>query len=299
MNTTLRRSSLLGLVLLGLGATGAAPSDVTPMAIDAGGDTCATATTIATLPYNDNGDTSTATNQILFLNTTCAGLGMLSREGPDRIYSFTVTSGNSVTITVTPSASYDVDIYLLGTCGNGNTCVHESDSGIEGQAETIGPVTLAPGTYYLYVDSVYPIDDKLGSGTYSLSMTGNLGVPNNASFYTIVPCRVLDTRNTAPPALSAGAVRTFSVGGTCGVPMTAKSVSINVTVTQPTAAGFVVVFPGGAAVPNSSTINFRAGQTRANNAIVPLGTNASISAVSGQPPGNTVHFILDVNGYFQ
>jgi hypothetical protein len=48
----------------------------------------------------------------------------------------------------------------------------------------------------------------------------------------------------------------------------------------------------------SSTINYRAGQTRANNAIVPLGLFGDINVVSGQPSG-TVHFILDVNGYFE
>jgi hypothetical protein len=59
-----------------------------------------------------------------------------------------------------------------------------------------------------------------------------------------------------------------------------------------------VVYPAGSAVPATSTINYRAGQTRANNAIVPLGLSGDINVVSGQPSG-TVHFILDVNGYFE
>ena len=44
-----------------------------------------------------------------------------------------------------------------------------------------------------------------------------------------------------------------------------------------------------------STINFRAGQTRANNAIVPLGTGGTLAVQSAAP----THFILDVNGYFE
>jgi hypothetical protein len=68
-----------------------------------------------------------------------------------------------------------------------------------------------------------------------------------------------------------------------------------VTVTQPAAQGHLIVFPGGTSVPGVSTLNFRAGQTRANNAIVPLGSGATISAVSS----TTTHFILDVNGYFK
>jgi hypothetical protein len=118
----------------------------------------------------------------------------------------------------------------------------------------------------------------------------------------VTPCRVADTRDPngpyGGPALIAGATRTFTVGGQCQIPLTAKAISINVTVTGPTSIGFLTLFPGGTAAPLASTINFRAGQTRANNAIVPLGAGGTMSVVDGQPSGTT-HFILDVNGYFQ
>jgi hypothetical protein len=295
------------VVLLSIGVVAGAQDSpgpsVQPLAVTAGGDTCASPTPIVALPYNDSGDTTGATNQSLFLNSACSdGLGV-SREGPDLIYTFSVFAGNSLTFVVDPSDKYDVSIYILGTCGVGSTCVEHRDVGLEGQPETIGPMTFAPGTYYLFIDSVYGVDEINGSGTYTLSVTGSLGVPNNTSFYTLTPCRILDTRDPAGPfggpALSAGVVRTFTIPGQCSVPASAKSISVNATITQPTAQGHVVLFPGGAAVPTSSTINFRAGQTRANNAIVPLGTSGTLSAVSGQPAGNTVHFILDVNGYFQ
>jgi hypothetical protein len=277
---------------------------VSALSITAGGDTCAVPTPISTLPYNDSGDTSTAADSPLFLGTACTGNGAGSREGPDLIYSITVSAGNSLTFQVTPAATYDVDIYLLGTCGSGSTCVIERDTGIEGQPETLGPVALSPGTYYVYIDSVYPIDDKLGSGTYTLSVTGTLGSgANNAKFYTLPPCRVLDTRDPAGPyggpALAGGAVRTFTIAGRCSVPPTAKSISINATVVQPTSSGYLTLYPGGTATPLASTINFGPGQIRANNAIVPLGAGGTLSVLAGQGGGNTVHFLLDVNGYFQ
>jgi hypothetical protein len=71
------------------------------------------------------------------------------------------------------------------------------------------------------------------------------------------------------------------------------------TVTRATGPGHLTVYPAGAAVPLTSTINFRAGQTRANNAIVPLGTEGAIAVFYAQAPGNTVDLIVDVNGYFQ
>jgi serine/threonine protein kinase len=73
---------------------------------------------------------------------------------------------------------------------------------------------------------------------------------------------------------------------------------VNLTVTQPTALGHLVLFPGDLAQPPASTINYREGQTRANNAIELLGTAGTISVACGQATGTT-HFILDVNGYFQ
>ena len=126
--------------------------------------------------------------------------------------------------------------------------------------------------------------------------------PLARSFFTLAPCRVIDTRG-APgplggPALAAGATRDFVLVGTCGIPASAKAVSINVTVTDPTAAGDLRLFAGGAPLPLVSTINYRAMQTRANNAVVTLGASGDINVLSDQASG-AVQFILDVDGYFQ
>jgi hypothetical protein len=123
-----------------------------------------------------------------------------------------------------------------------------------------------------------------------------------AGFYTLVPCRVADTRDTpgpyGGPALSGLTSRTFVLAGPCGIPPEADAVAINITVTQPTALGHLTIYPLGVPLPVASTINYSAGQTRANNAIVPLGTNDSIVVFSGQPSGTT-HFLIDVVGYFR
>lgn len=123
-----------------------------------------------------------------------------------------------------------------------------------------------------------------------------------AGFYTLVPCRVADTRDSegpyGAPALQAGATRTFALVGRCGIPLEADAVAVNVTVTQPTAAGHIRLYPAGISLPLSSTINYSAGQTRANNAIVQLGTDDSIAVTCTQSSGTT-HFIIDVVGYFR
>ncbi len=121
-------------------------------------------------------------------------------------------------------------------------------------------------------------------------------------FFTLPPCRILDTRNAAGPlggpALVAQGDRTFAVANTCGIPPTAKAISVNLAVTQPTAAGNLRLRPGGVPVPLVSSINYTAGQTRSNNAVVPLNASGQIAVFCGQASG-TVHFILDVNGYFE
>ncbi len=122
------------------------------------------------------------------------------------------------------------------------------------------------------------------------------------SFHTLNPCRVVDTRVAAGPlggpALAAGASRSFPVVGRCGVPATAWAVSTNLVVTNPTAAGNIRIFPGGTPVPPSSSVNYAAGQTRANNATVSLGPAGDVAVFCGQAAGTT-DLILDVNGYFE
>jgi hypothetical protein len=128
------------------------------------------------------------------------------------------------------------------------------------------------------------------------------GPPTGLSFYTVTPCRLFDTRNPsgplAGPALVAGANRTLTAAGQCGIPATARALSLNVTVTQPGAAGDLRFFPGGSVVPLVSTINYRAGQSRANNAVAALGAAGDLTVLCDQGAG-TVQLILDVNGYFQ
>jgi hypothetical protein len=74
---------------------------------------------------------------------------------------------------------------------------------------------------------------------------------------------------------------------------------VNVAVTSPVASGFLKLYPGDGLAPLASSINFSAGQTRANNAIVLLATDGSGTLRVQNGSTGTVHFILDVNGYFE
>jgi hypothetical protein len=118
----------------------------------------------------------------------------------------------------------------------------------------------------------------------------------------VKPCRIVDTRKpTGPlagPPLAAGAARTFVLTGNCGVPTSARAVSLNVTITEATVGGDLRFYAAGTSLPISRTINYDTNQMRANNTIVTLGASGDVTVQCDQASG-TVQLILDVNGYFQ
>jgi hypothetical protein len=137
-------------------------------------------------------------------------------------------------------------------------------------------------------------------------MTGAARAAGPYQFFSVTPCRIVDTRNavgpTGGPSLTNGATRSFPIAGQCGVPATAKAVALNVTLVGPTQDGFVTIWPFNTTMPGVSTINAAAGEPAiANGAIVPLTAdpNFNISAVYGTAAPGTANLLLDVTGYFQ
>jgi hypothetical protein len=145
-----------------------------------------------------------------------------------------------------------------------------------------------------------------GSFNWS-TRVGTFKFPNcgPSKFFTLIPCRVADTRKppgpSGGPALPANSTRIFPAAGICGIPTDAKAIAINVTVVQETDFGDLRLYPTGQPPPGSSTINFVANKVRANNAIIPLGTGGQISVQCDMPPGSTgtTQFLFDTSGYFK
>lgn len=119
--------------------------------------------------------------------------------------------------------------------------------------------------------------------------------------HTLAPCRLLDTRQafgaTGGPALPQMIPRVIVATGRCGVPANAKALALNVTVASPPGSGYLRLFPGNFDAAVTSTVNYSTGQTRANNAIVPLPSSGS-GAIALQSPIAGVHVVVDVMGYF-
>ncbi|HEV7669860.1 MAG TPA: N-acetylmuramoyl-L-alanine amidase, partial [Thermoanaerobaculia bacterium] len=136
------------------------------------------------------------------------------------------------------------------------------------------------------------------SSNHVVSIMYTQGQSQGWRFYTLPPCRTLDTRSGPPPF--SGGVYQAHIAGHCGVPSTAEAVAANISAVGPTGPGFVTVWPANLSSPGTSTINFGLGQTRTNNAILRLSTDGTgdirySPAVIGN---GSVHLIIDVSGYF-
>jgi uncharacterized repeat protein (TIGR01451 family) len=151
-------------------------------------------------------------------------------------------------------------------------------------------------------ESTMLTDDPSVGGVTDDDPTTFVVVSPSMDFYTLTPCRVLDTRGApgpyGQPALYAGAERSFQLFEQCAIPSTARAVSVNVTVTQASGAGHLRLYPTGTPRPTNSVINYLASQNRANNAVVPLNGLGEFTVYCNQASG-TADFILDVNGYFE
>ena len=119
------------------------------------------------------------------------------------------------------------------------------------------------------------------------------------SFRILAPTRILDTRGSIGASGPVGALSTvgLQVAGRGGVPASGvAAVAVNVTVTAPTAPGYVTIYPSGSTRPSASSLNFGTGQTVPNLVIVPLGSNGKINLFNGS--AGPSQLIADVQGYF-
>jgi sugar lactone lactonase YvrE len=122
-----------------------------------------------------------------------------------------------------------------------------------------------------------------------------------AIFHQVEPARLMDTRinvGLSGPFVSTSA-RTINVSPEDPIPSGAVAVTGNLTATQQTNGGYVSVTRTPDDNPPTSTINFPAGDTRANGIVAPL-SSGDLSCVyrSGTSTTPTAHLILDVTGYF-
>lgn len=119
----------------------------------------------------------------------------------------------------------------------------------------------------------------------------------DGTYVSVKPSRLLDSR-TSPLSrpFNQGETYDLQVGGRAGVPASGVSaVVLNLTVTGPTNSGYLTAYPKGATLPNASSINFAARDTRSNLVTVPVSSDGWVSIRNAWGKTNV---IVDVQGYY-
>ncbi len=130
----------------------AGPGRLTSPQRAVGGDTCATATTVAGLPYNDTGDTCASSDDY---DEICP----LDAPGsPDVVYVYTPTDDITVDISLCGGSAYDTKLYVYeNACGayqSGSfvTCNDDACPGDTLVSSLLGVALTGGNAYYIVVD---------------------------------------------------------------------------------------------------------------------------------------------------
>jgi hypothetical protein len=221
------------------------------------------------------------------------------------------TTGSKVSangkITVDIAAALGVSKTRMAAVGINVTV---NDSGGGGYATVWPAGTTQPGTSNLNTDRVgatnanfvtVPVND--GKVSVFVSMDTHVIVDvfgwydratsaTSGRFIALNPDRLYDSRNSGG-LRSANATTVVPAAGLAGLPAAgASAVVVNLTATDVRATGYVTAW-GSGPQPATSNLNVELGVTRANQAIVPMGADGTISLYNAAP----MQLIVDVVGY--
>jgi len=238
------------------------------------------------------------------------------------------TRGTLVTTdTSTPVARYQIPLVRIDLA-------MRSPVGAEGspltQLTAVTPARLLDTRAEPTIDSLYRNTGALSGGeTRILRVTGRgyvpaidassvsvnvtIANPTAAGFLTLfrgggsrplTPARAMDTRD-APTvdgqfrntgAFGPGESRSLAVGGRGGVPGSGVSaVALNVTAVNPTAPGFLTVYPTGSPRPTASNLNFVSAEVVPNMVISPVDSLGRVQLFNFAA---RTDIVVDVLGWF-
>ncbi|MDA9292907.1 pectinesterase family protein [bacterium] len=133
--------------------------------------------------------------------------------------------------------------------------------------------------------------------------SGSTNSTKESVFVGLVPTRLLDTRENATTfdgfdqavgQLDADTTYELDIADRAGVPTDATSVSANVVAVNPSANGYLTVYPCGVDQPLASTLNYQAGNNNTNEFSVPLGPDGDICIYTRAE----TDIVVDIYGYY-
>ncbi|MGW2622802.1 hypothetical protein [Micromonospora taraxaci] len=197
-----------------------------------------------------------------------------------------------------------LNMTVTGPTTNGVLTVHPYDTAVPTASnlnfvagQTIPNLVMVP-----VVNGKVSIQNVSSGRTHVVAdLSGWFGGGATDVFVPYGPLRIHDSRGAAgegwpqAPFTSSGVPVSYldSLNKTGPVP---TAVVANLTVTAPTRAGVLTAHPNGSVQPTASNVNYVAGETASNHAIVGVGENENI-VLFNNSSGYT-HLIVDQSGYF-
>ncbi len=160
---------------------------------------------------------------------------------------------------------------------------------------------MSLGTVVALISAIAVTVGITGVGAAPLQTAGSTTAIGTtpAGYHGIAPTRVIDTRDgtgTAATALGDGETRTLDLTGSKGIPAAGiTAVVANLTVTGTTATSHLTTWPSGDLQPTASNLNWPAGDTRANLALLPVSVDGTINAFNND---GAAHLIIDIVGWY-
>ncbi len=165
------------------------------------------------------------------------------------------------------------------------------------------------GKICVYDGSSVPVNTVIDLNGY-YSLTGDTFTPSS-------PVRICDTRSASEvggkidvssgvsgqcansgqsldPSVGTSDPVTVQVGGLAGIPSTAVAVVANITVVSTAGSGFLTAWPTGSKQPETSNINWTAGEVVPNMVTAALSSSGTISVYTSAG----ANIVVDVMGYY-
>ncbi|MBK9637646.1 MAG: hypothetical protein IPO63_07450 [Bacteroidetes bacterium] len=117
------------------------------------GATCALPVVISSLPYQVTGE-NTACMGNDYSNSSAASCGSLYESGEDRVYRYTSTGPECISLTISGASTNNVGFQIYNGCPDvvGSTCIASGGGGYSGSLS--GSINLpSAGTYYIIIDT--------------------------------------------------------------------------------------------------------------------------------------------------
>jgi HYDIN/CFA65/VesB-like, Ig-like domain len=205
-------------------------------------------------------------------------------------------------ITISNVGTAPLTIQELNAAGGPFRLTGPAPGTVLGAGQSVGAVvTLAPPAGGVWRGTA-TVATSAGDASVLLAGSGTGAVPvvaADSTFTPVQPYRLLDTRDAAlspggqAGPLPAGQELAVDLSTQPGAPTHPSAAMLNVTVTDPVAAGFVRAYPCGSA-PGNSTVNFGAGQTAANLATVRVPADGRVCFWSMVD----TNLVIDVAGWY-